>query len=173
MTGTYSDDTNQVLIDATWSSSLTTIATIDGGGLATGISAGSTTITANSGGLLDTTSLDVTAASVDPTVSVFSITPNSVQSAGSVDVTILGSNFAAGAQVSLTGGSGPIKVSNVFVVDDSTITATIITKDGGPPRDRVWDVIVTNLDGSSGILIDGFTVTVTSTPNGNSKSKLD
>ena len=69
VTGTYSDDTNQVLTDATWSSSLTTIATIDGGGLATGISAGSTTITANSDGLADTTSLDVTVGNTAPSLS--------------------------------------------------------------------------------------------------------
>ena len=75
-TGTYSDDTNQVLTDVTWSSSLTSVATIDvNNGLALGISAGSTTITAISGGLEDTTSLEVTAAPEEPTtVSVSSIT---------------------------------------------------------------------------------------------------
>ncbi|MCH8833098.1 MAG: Ig-like domain-containing protein [Thaumarchaeota archaeon] len=74
-TGTYSDDTNQVLTDVTWSSSLTTIATIDGGGLATGISEGSTTITAISGGQEDTTILQVIVAPEEPTTaSVSSIT---------------------------------------------------------------------------------------------------
>ena len=74
-TGTYSDDTNQVLTDVTWSSSLTTIATIDGSGLATGISAGSTTITAISSGQEDTTILQVVVAPEEPTTaSVSSIT---------------------------------------------------------------------------------------------------
>ena len=75
VTGTYSDETSQVLTDVAWLSSLTTIATIDANGLATGISVGSTTITANSGELEDTTSLVITAASEDPTtVSISSIT---------------------------------------------------------------------------------------------------
>jgi hypothetical protein len=39
------------------------------------------------------------------------------------------------------------------------ITALITAKDGGPPRNRVWDVRVTNPDGSSGVLTGGFTVT--------------
>lgn len=75
VTGTYSDGTSQVLTVVTWSSSDSNVATIDGTGLATGISVGLVTITANSGGLTDTTSLDVTAASEEPTtVSVSSVT---------------------------------------------------------------------------------------------------
>ncbi len=74
-TGTYSDGTDQVLTNVSWSSSDDAIATIDGNGLASGILAGLVTITANSNGLEDTTSLDVTAAPEDPTtVSVSSIT---------------------------------------------------------------------------------------------------
>ena len=128
------------------------------------------TVTDN-GGATASDTVVVTINEVSPGVSVSSITPDTVQSGGFVDVTISGSNFAAGAQVSLSGGSGPIKVSNVVLVDGNTITATIITKDGGPPRDRVWDVTVTNPDGSSGTLVDGFTVTVGSIQHGNSKAK--
>ncbi|UCE38875.1 MAG: hypothetical protein JSW00_06540 [Thermoplasmata archaeon] len=57
-------------------------------------------------------------------------------------------------------GSGPTPtVSNVVVVDGNTITATVTAKSGGPPRNRVWDVRVTNPDRSSGVLSGGFTVT--------------
>jgi len=66
-TGTYSEGPVQVLTDVTWSSSLETVAIIDANGLATGILAGSTIITANSDGLEDTTNLEVTTAPVDPT----------------------------------------------------------------------------------------------------------
>jgi uncharacterized protein YjdB len=65
-TGTYSDSTTQNLTTAvTWSSSSTTVATISNAtgskGLATGVAAGTTTITATSGSVSGTTSLTVTA----------------------------------------------------------------------------------------------------------------
>jgi len=104
------------------------------------------------------TTAGVTEAAIG--VSVTSISPNSVVAGGSVDVTILGSGFQQGASVSLEGGAGPTpKVSNVVVLDSKTITATISTKSGGPPRDRLWDVRVTNPDMSIGVLENGFTVT--------------
>ena len=60
-TGTFSDGSKQDLTSsATWSSSATAIATITSGGLATGISAGNTTITATSGAVSGTTTLTVT-----------------------------------------------------------------------------------------------------------------
>jgi hypothetical protein len=49
--------------------------------------------------------------------------------------------------------------SNVEVVDGDTITATLETKSGGPPRDRLWDVRVSNPDGSSGVLVEGLAAT--------------
>ena len=119
-------------------------------------------------------SISITTATISepsPDVSVSSISPDTVQPGGSVDVTISGSGFVTGASVSLSGGKGPTpSVSNVVVVDGDTITATITTKTGGPPRDRSWDVTVTSPDGSSDTLVDGFTVTVTSAQHGNSKA---
>jgi hypothetical protein len=44
------------------------------------------------------------------------------------------------------------------VVDSNTISVTLTAKSGGPPRARIWDVRVTNPDGSSGVLLDGFVV---------------
>jgi hypothetical protein len=93
-------------------------------------------------------------------VTVVGITPNSVLAGRSVNVTISGSGFAAGASVTLENGSGPaLAVSNVAFVDANKITATITAKSGGPPGSRVWDVRVTNTDGSTGVLAGGFTVT--------------
>ena len=60
VTGTYSDGSNQVLTNVSWTSSDVNVATIDASGLASGILAGSTTITANSNGFEDTTTLGVT-----------------------------------------------------------------------------------------------------------------
>jgi serine protease AprX len=93
-------------------------------------------------------------------VSVIEIDPNSVGLGESVPVTITGSGFQEGASVSLEDGEGPTpKVSNAVVsVNSGTITATISTKSGGPPRNRYWDVRVTNPDASTGVLEDGFVV---------------
>ena len=80
------------------------------------------------------------------------------------DVQITGSSFAAGATVSLLSGIGPAPaVSNVIIVDDQLTTATLTTSGGGPGKDRVWDVCVTNADGTSSCLIGGLTVSVNAT----------
>ena len=64
-TGTYSDSSTQNLTaSATWSSTSTGVATIAAGGLATGATAGSTTIQATSGGISGSTGLTVTAATL-------------------------------------------------------------------------------------------------------------
>ncbi len=59
---------------ATWGSSNTAVATVDGSGLATGVSAGTTDVTASQDGVTSNmASLEVTAVTVATTVSVVSI----------------------------------------------------------------------------------------------------
>ncbi len=70
------------------------------------------------------------------------IMPNFAGVPSTTDFTINGSGFGADAQVSLSGGSGPINVTNVVVQDSMTMIATIVLKNGGPPRPRVWDLTV-------------------------------
>ena len=73
-TGTYSNGTTQNLTSsATWSSSSTSVAAVSTAGLATGIAAGTSTITAKSGSISGTTKLTVTA----PTLTSISVTPAS------------------------------------------------------------------------------------------------
>ncbi len=61
-TGTYSNGSQQNLTSlVTWTSSATTVATITGGGLATAVAGGSTTIEASSGSISGSTTLTVTA----------------------------------------------------------------------------------------------------------------
>ena len=94
-------------------------------------------------------------------VVVSSISPNTVASGPAVGVTVSGSGFAPGAGVTFengTGGSTPT-VSNVVVVNATTITATVTARTGGPKRNRQWDVRVTNPDGSTGVLVKGLTIT--------------
>ncbi len=75
--------------------------------------------------------------------------------------TVTGSGFAQGATVTFSGGSGPTPQAANVVVDGGggSITFDVVTKSGGPPRNRTWDVTVTNPGGASGTAPDALTVT--------------
>jgi lysyl oxidase len=87
-------------------------------------------------------------------VDVYSITPNTAKPGTSISVTITGSGFTPGIAVGFENGSGPAPViSNVVVVNATTITATVTVKNGGSKQGRVWDVRV-----GSGTLLRAFTI---------------
>lgn len=158
------DDTEDrdLTADLIWTSSIDgEIGT--GGSFSATLSDGDHTITAeatDSGGATGSDSVSITVGEPAAGVTVVSITPNSVQAGTSVDVTITGSGFVAGATVTFENGSGPApEASNIVVVNATEITATVTAKAGGPPRERVWDLRVTKPDGSSGVLRGAFTVT--------------
>jgi len=111
-------------------------------------------------GEFDSSPDSVTITVTAPTggVSVGSIDPIEATEGFIDTVTITGTGFQSGASVSLINGAGPSPSISVDVVTDTTITVTMTIKDGGPPRDRIFDVQVTNPDLSSDVLIDGFTV---------------
>jgi len=113
-------------------------------------------------GEFDSSPDSVTVTVTVPTggVSVDSINPPEETEGFLGMVTITGTGFLPGASVSLIDGAGPSpSISNVVVsFDGKTITATMTIKDAGPPRDRVFDVQVTNNDLTSGVLENGFTV---------------
>ena len=160
-TGTYSDDTNQVLTDATWSSSLTTVATINGDGLATGISADSTIITAISGGQEDTTILQVTAAPEEPTTaSVSSITYSTHggrDNSKHLDITItIINDFAnpvSGASVSidLFRDSSFVAQGTGTTETDGTVTFTLNNASPGLYTTIVTDVTAAGLTWDDGV----------------------
>ena len=100
--------------------------------------------------------------SISPAPSVTSIAPNSGLNTGSVSVTISGANFQAGATVKLTATGQPdIYATGVTVVSPSQITGNfnLTGKATG-----AWDVGVTNPDGQSGALPNGFTITAPAPP---------
>jgi hypothetical protein len=69
--GSFDDGSTQLLTAVTWSSSSSSVATINSAGLATGVGPGTATITATSGSVNGTAGLTVTAA----TVTFITITP--------------------------------------------------------------------------------------------------
>jgi lysyl oxidase len=76
-------------------------------------------------------------------VEVLSITPNAAQAGTSMSVTITGTGFSSGMAVGFENGTGgaPL-VSNVRVVNSTTITATVTVKKGGSKQVRYWDLRV-------------------------------
>jgi hypothetical protein len=125
---------------------------------------GSHTVSATATDTASQTGNDSIAVSVDNTtpvgVTVTSISPDTLTAGGSVNGTITGSGFMDGASVSFENGTGPAPAASaVAFVDSGTLTATITAKGGGPRGSHVWDVRVTNPDGSTGVLPGGFTVT--------------
>jgi hypothetical protein len=81
-----------------------------------------------------------------------------------VHATIHGSNFGAGATVKLTqSGKADLNVTNVVVVDASTITADIDLNGAAPGAlDGAWDVVVHSC--GDGSLPAGFTVSMCFSP---------
>ncbi len=80
-----------------------------------------------------------------PTIT--SISPNSGSETGGTQVTITGTNFAAGASVMF----GGVAASSVTVASSTTITAITPAYPTG-----TVDVVVTNADGQSVTLVSGF-----------------
>jgi IPT/TIG domain/S-layer homology domain len=79
---------------------------------------------------------------------VFSCLPIAGPSTGGTDVTLVGTDFAAGATVSI----GGLPATNVNVVSFNRITATTPALPAGSAN----DVVATNTDGTSGTRTKGF-----------------
>ena len=124
--------------------------------------AGSNTITIGNpiGLVLDAFKVKIdTGAQPGIAPAIQSITPGSLKIGTSTSVTLSGTGFVNGASVTFEGGTGPApSASNVAVsVDGTTITATVKTNKKSKPS--TWDVRVTNPDGLSDVLPDGFALT--------------
>jgi hypothetical protein len=92
-------------------------------------------------------------------LSVTSIMPASMRVGTSVNVTISGTGFEPGLQVSFAGGQGSTPtVSRVTVLSSTTVTATVSVGTAGPKKTRYWDVVVVNPNGQKATLPRGFTV---------------
>jgi hypothetical protein len=98
-----------------------------------------------------------------PPPRVDSITPDSGVQSSDVEITDLaGADFESGATVRLSKfGQADVNATDVDVVSNAKITCVL---DLAEAVSGAWDVVVTNPDGQSGTLPDGFVVTSPSPP---------
>ncbi len=91
-----------------------------------------------------------------PAPAITSISPNNGYSGSNVNVTIQGNYFQGGASVKLTRAGQPdIQASGVSVVSANQINCTFNLANAVQGQ---WNVVVTNPDGRSGTLSNGFTI---------------
>jgi hypothetical protein len=96
-------------------------------------------------------------ASTAPTINTNGITPSSTNEGFTVNITNLsGTNFADHATVQLTNGGSTINMTSVSVLSSTWINGIFVIPLAGPAGP--WNVVVTNPDGQSGTLTNGFTV---------------
>ena len=134
-----------------------------GGSFSAILSDGIHTIVASvtdSGGKTGSDSISITVGAAASEVTVVSITPDTMPAGATIDGAITGSGFQAGATVTFENGIGVAPSANVTSVsaDGTTIEATATAHKNAKPGVS-WDVRVTNPDGSSAVLVGGFTVT--------------
>ncbi|HTW75627.1 MAG TPA: PilC/PilY family type IV pilus protein [Steroidobacteraceae bacterium] len=153
-TGNYSNGSTQNLTSSvTWSSSMTAIATISSGGRATGVAAGSTTITATSGAISGSATLTVETPPPPPVLLSISVTPANP----TVDV---GQNEGFTATGHYSNGSTQNLTSSASWSSSNTGVATIAS--GGVASSIA--VGTTTIVASSGTVSGSTTLTVVTTP---------
>ncbi len=133
-----------------------------GGSFSTTLSDGIHAITASvtdSSGASGSDSVNITVGTPPVPVgpSIVSITPTSLPRNTTQLVTISGSGFVDGAEVTFENGSGPSPSANVTSVGGTTIEA-LVSVHKKAKIGVSWDVRVTNPDGSSDVRIGGLTV---------------
>jgi hypothetical protein len=132
-----------------------------GGSFSATLSDGIHSITASatdSGGETGSDSISITVGTAPPKVTIDSIMPDTMAAGTSIAVTIGGSGFMAGATVTFENGLGVAPSAKVTSVSGTTIEAAVTAHKNAKPG-VLWDVRVTNPDGSSDVLGGGFTVT--------------
>jgi hypothetical protein len=167
-TGTYSDGSHQNLTStATWTSSVTSVATINTAGLATGIAQGSSTIRATSGQISGSATLTVTAPgnfTISPSPASLTVLQGN-QGSSTITTTISG-GFNASVALSAVGAPTGTTVSfnptSIAAPGSGSSTMTITVGAGTPTG--TYPIIVT---GNGGAIQHTATVTltVTAAPN--------
>lgn len=91
------------------------------------------------------------------TVTVTGITPNIIKSGATTPVVVTGTGFVSGAKVTFENGQGPVPTMTITSVSSTQIQGSVTAK--SVPRNRTWDVRVTNPNGSTAVLARGLTIT--------------
>jgi hypothetical protein len=104
-----------------------------------------------------TTQTTTTTTTAPPAITVTNITPNTGVKGTTVSITNLaGTNFQTGATVNLTrSGSQNITASGVLASTSQIVCTFALPSDAAVGS---WNVVVTNPDGQSGTLANGFTI---------------
>jgi hypothetical protein len=145
-TGKFSDGSTQVLTNVTWNSTVSSVATINGSGLATGTGPGSTTIAASSGGVSGSTTLTVTAATL---VSINVLPGSASVAAGATQQFSANGIFSDGSSRDLTNSvSWSSSASTIASVANSGLATGVAAGDA-------------TISASSGAVTGSATLTVT------------
>lgn len=94
-------------------------------------------------------------------LSVSGIQPSVLtERAGTVTMSVAGTGFAPGAALAFEGGDGPApRVRQVTWQSPTQLSALVEIRSGGPKRDRLWDLRVTNPNGSTTVRLDALRIT--------------
>ncbi|WP_343802515.1 Ig-like domain-containing protein [Marinobacterium maritimum] len=120
--------------------------------------------TVNDGALTSASAeVSITVEDAPAVLSVTGITPSTVP-IGTVDaaLTISGTGFDSSTAIAFSGGAGPAPTITIVAIsaDGTTIDGYLTARDGGPNRDRSWDLTLTNADGSSDTLTNALLVSM-------------
>jgi PKD repeat protein len=94
-------------------------------------------------------------SSGSPAINVSTVTPSSGPTAGGSSIVISGGGFEAGASVTI----GGVLATSVHVESATSITASTPSHAAG-----AFDIVVTNTDGRSGCLVNGYTFVAPNQP---------
>jgi len=193
-TGTYSDGTKQILTSSvTWSSSDTSVATTDSGGLAVSAAQGATSIAATSGPISGSAALTVTAPvltsiSVNPSTSSVAagrtqqftatgtysdnstqdLTSSAAWSSSNVGVATVSAGLATGTVM----GTTTIKATSSAIIGSATLTVTpaVLTAISVSPSAASIAAGTSQQFTATGTYSDGSTQDLTQTSNWNSSA---
>jgi hypothetical protein len=145
---TAGDPVTSITVPFTWSTA--------------GLSAGSYILTAtvsqSPGVVASASSAPVALAAPATGLTVSSLSPNQFRRSVTYSVQITGTGFVSGTKLKFVNGTGPAPLlSNVKVVSGTTITATVTVSSDA--KNSVWDLLLTNPDGTTATLSRAATVT--------------
>lgn len=107
----------------------------------------------------DGLSVTVSAPAESSRVTIWSITPRSMWAGMPGTIMIRGTGFVEGVKVTFEKGQGPAPaVTGVRTVGSSSVMGRVTLSADTLPVPVVWDVRVTNPDGSSAVLRDALTI---------------